>query len=152
MELIDCAILLASCAVEIYFLHSFFGMLFEKRVWFADNRLRIWLFNIVAVFLLYLCNMIGNGDTNLIVVPIISWIYTYILFHGKFGSRMLYFIMAFSIIWGSEWIYAIILGVGNDAYKTMSEMPFTVLSLKLLTYIIFIIVEQLIGTNFKVRV
>lgn len=149
MELIDCAILLASCGVEIYFLYSFFGMLFEKRVWFADNRLRIWMFSIFAVLIFFFCNVIGNGDTNLFLFPILSWIYTYILFHGKFGSRMLYFIMAFSIMWGSEWIYAIILGVENDAYKTMSEMPFAVLSLKLLTYIIFIIVEQLIGTKKK---
>lgn len=149
MELIDCIILLASCVAEIYFIYSFFGILFEKKAWIGDNKLKICFLNIIAVLLMYICNAIGNGDTNLFLFPILSWIYVSTLFHGKLGSRLLYFIMAFSIIWGSEWIFAIILVVGNDAYKRMSEMPFTVIFIKLLTYIIFIIVEQLIGNKKK---
>ncbi len=149
MELVDFMILLASCSVEIYFLYSFFGKIFEKREWLLSNKVKLVLYNSIAVGLLYICNILGNGDTNLFFFPLISWLYVSILFQGKIGSRLLYYVMAISIIWGSEWIFAIILNVGNEAYKTMSDMPFTVVALKLLTYIIFIIVEQFIGNKKK---
>lgn len=145
MKVIDCAILLSSCAVEIYLIYTFFSIFFEKRIYFDDNKYRVWGYNLIAVLLLFFCNAIGNGDMNLFLFPLSTWFYILILFYGKFGSRLLYFFMAFSIIWGSEWIYAIILGVGNNAYKNMSQMPFMVLSLKLLTYVLFIVLEHLMG-------
>lgn len=145
MSIIDFVILLLSCVVEIYLFYTFFGNFFQKRIWFTDNSCRIRCFNIFVIIILILCNLLGNGDINLFLFPAVTWLYTWVLFRGKFSGRVLYFIMAFSIIWGSEWVYAIILDVGNNAYKNMSQMPFMVLSLKLLTYILFIIVEQLIG-------
>lgn len=149
MSIIDYVILLLSCVVEIYLFYTFFEMFFAKRIWFIDNSCRIRCFNIFVIIILFFCNLLGNRDINLFLFPTVTWLYTWVLFRGKFGGRVLYFIIAFSIIWGSEWIYVIILDVGNNAYKNKSQMPFMVLSLKLLTYILFIIVEQLIGNNKK---
>lgn len=98
---------------------------------------------------IYIINIIGDGNINLLFVPILYWTFILLMFKGKIIVQLIYFIIAFSIIWGCECLFAIILGINNNIYITMSKIPLELISLKFLTYIIFTIVEQLIGKKDK---
>lgn len=149
MGIIDIVILLSSCVIDIYLFYSFFDNFFEKRFVFSDNkRVRIGV-NCLVILVLFVGNIFGNGDLNAFWTPIITCIYVWIVFRGKIGNKLLYFMVALLIIFGCEWLFAIILNLDNDAYKNMSEIPFILFALKLLTYILFVIVEQFVGKNKK---
>ena len=136
MKGIDFSILFIGCIVEVYLIYTFFECFFEKHTW-MDNRIVGFLIHIIMVGCMLIVNIVGNGDVNLFAIPILIWLYVTIIFEENIGSRLICFIIAFLILWGCEWLYAIILGINNHAYKNMSEMPLEFLSLKFLTYIIF---------------
>ena len=141
----DYGILLISCVVEIYLLHTFFECFFEKRMAVYNKKFIRYLSYVLVTGSIYVTNLIGNGDLNLLIIPMIYWIYICFVFDGRIGSRLMCFLMAYSILWGCECLYAILFARSNLEYKAMSEIPLEVISLKLLTCIIFIVIEQFEG-------
>ena len=146
MNFIDKYILLVYCIVEIYLVYTFFECFFEKKSWALEPK-KLYLTNAGAVFSLYAVNLVGKRELNLVMFIVISFVFVMVLFEGKTGSRVLCYVVAYSIIFASECLFAIIFNQTNEKNMLMSGVHLEILSLKLLTYIMFVLVEQFIGTS-----
>lgn len=146
MNLLDIAILFISCMVEIYIIFDFYDCLFELKNKYKIKQ--IILYSIASVVVLFGVNMLENAYLNLICVPLIMWTYISILFQTKVGDRLVYFIVAFSIFWGCEFLFVILLSiptyfVKETSFIDLSSMYWQMLSMKLLTYMLFVIIKQI---------
>ncbi len=146
MNFIDKYILLVYCIVEIYLVYTFFECFFEKKSWALEPK-KFYLTNAGAVFSLYAVNLVGKRELNLVMFTVITFVFVMVLFEGKTGSRVLCYVVAYSIIFASECLFAIIFNQTNEKNMLMSGVHLEILSLKLLTYIMFVLVEQFIGTS-----
>lgn len=146
MSLVDKYILFIYCIVEIYLFYTFFECFFEKKPW-VQERKRLYVMNAGSVFCLYVVNLVGKRELNLVMFMIITFVYVMALFAGKTGSRVLCYVVAYSIIFACECLFAILFNQTNEENMVMSGVHLEILSLKLLTYIIFVLVEQFIGRS-----
>ena len=58
-----------SCIIDVYLFHLFFQNYFSKRKFFADSVLKEKSCQIGIVILLTICNLLGNGDVNILITP-----------------------------------------------------------------------------------
>lgn len=56
----------------------------------------------------FFVNMLQNNMLNLILVPMVLWILVTVLFDSKFGIRFVYFIMAYIVMIGVEFLYIVL--------------------------------------------
>lgn len=141
MNILDYAILLFSCVVEIYICKDFITSFYEKREY--NRRYNALLLDCACIMLLYLINLIGNANLNLILVPIVLIVYM------RFACRMnllqvaMCFIIVFSALFGGELIFVVLAEVTNlDSGLNLSEMPWLTFGAKLVSYMILVIIMQ----------
>ena len=78
-----------SCIIDVYLFHLFFQNYFSKRKFFADSVLKEKSCQIGIVILLTICNLLGNGDVNILITPALFFLYTVLEFQGKVCYRLL---------------------------------------------------------------
>ena len=146
MDYTDRLILLVSCIVEIYILFDFFCSFSRIR-----NVLKCkWWIGIcaISIFVLYSINLIENSFVNLLLVPILLWIFVTIVFSLDIRTRMFYFIVAYSILIGCEFLYLILSRMSTWVLSERGFVPLSnniwqLMAIKLLTYIVFSIAKQI---------
>lgn len=146
MDYTDRLILLVSCIVEIYILFDFFCSFSGIR-----NVLKCkWWIGIcaISIFVLYSINLIENSFVNLLLVPILLWIFVTIVFSLDIRTRMFYFIVAYSILIGCEFLYLILSRMSTWVLSERGFVPLSnniwqLMAIKLLTYIVFSIAKQI---------
>lgn len=146
MDYTDRLILLVSCIVEIYILFDFFYSFSRIR-----NVLKCkWWIGIcaISIFVLYSINLIENSFVNLLLVPILLWIFVTIVFSLDIRTRMFYFIVAYSILIGCEFLYLILSRMSTWVLSERGFVPLSnniwqLMAIKLLTYIVFSIAKQI---------
>lgn len=149
MEILDKAILLISCIVEIYIFYDFFGGFCDRR----ENMKELWkilIGSILAVAGLFGVNALENALLNLTCFVLILWLYLFVMFQANMGSRMLYFIVVFSVSFGCEFLFVVLLGIpsfflGRSTLVNLSDIPWQMFTMKLLNYIILLVVKQAFG-------
>lgn len=152
MNFVDKGIMLIVCIVEIYLLWDFFNAYFESRErW---KSIEIILISMTSGLVLFLFNIMGNSYLNLIGVPVILWCYISIIFKSKIGERIIYFLTAFSILLGCEFLYVVLFNVTAEdirggEYVLLSDHALQLISIKLFTFIIFMVVKQISGKSRK---
>lgn len=146
MENLDIVILLLSCIVEVYILFDFFEAFFDvrKRMW---SKWKIMLVSAFTVFCIFVVNTVCISYLNLLAFFMILWIYTVMLFDAGIGGRLLYLLIACSIFWGCEFLFMILLELPAFIMKQntvveLSNIPWHIFTMKLLTYMIFTIFKQ----------
>lgn len=153
MEYFDKIILFFSCIFEVYIFHDFFRAYFE----FRGNK-QILGKRVTAGFLAVLCllvvNTYGNTIINLAGSLIIIWVYFTVVFQADFGSRILYFLIAFLAGLGCEFLFAILLSIPayigeQSSVVKLSDIPWHIFTMKLLTYILFAMIKQFFGHSKK---
>ncbi len=140
-------ILLFTCIFEIYILYDFFKSFFHLRTAFKNVLIRRSIV-ITAIFTLFIINSLNNANINLILVPIIYLMFVYYCFEGNRWVKLGYFIIAYSIILGCEFLFVILLKIPShfveeSSITDLSSMPWQLLALKLLTYILFMAAKQI---------
>ena len=146
MDYTDRLILLVSCIVDIYILFDFFCSFSRIR-----NVLKCkWWIGIcaISIFVLYSINLIENSFVNLLLVPILLWIFVTIVFSLDIRTRMFYFIVAYSILIGCEFLYLILSRMSTWVLSERGFVPLSnniwqLMAIKLLTYIVFSIAKQI---------
>ncbi len=154
MEFADKIILLLSCMFEVYIFNDFFRAYFEYR---EHNRLA-WikaLTSCVAVIGLFSINTYGNSYLNLFGAVTIIWLYFLILYNARLGVRLLYFTIAFLVGFGCEFLFGILLSIPlliqeQNSVVNLSEIPWHMFSMKLLTFTILSVIKQYFGRSKKV--
>ncbi|TCL57603.1 GHKL domain-containing protein [Kineothrix alysoides] len=146
MEYLDKAVLLLSCIIEVYILFDFFDNFFERREAFKKYGKVVFLSLIIAGSLFGL-NLMVNAYANLFGALILFWIYASLLFSAGIGNRLVYYIILFSIFLGCEFLFVVLLEIPSyfleqTSIISLSEIPWQVLAMKLLTYILVVIIKQ----------
>ncbi len=144
--MLDKSILLCSGMAEIYMLYDFFDNLFEVKEGFAGRKRRIPY--IFAVCLLFCINLFENTYLNLFGAPILFFLYVSVQFQASAGSRILHVLIVDSIIVCGEVILTILVEVPPrlmraGAIGNLAEIPWQLLTAKLITYMILIMIKQL---------
>lgn len=140
-------ILLFTCIFEIFILYDFFSSFFELRKMLYNSALYRTVV-IIAISLTYIVNSQNNAYVNLIIVPIIYFLYIFICFQGNTWIKIIYFIVAYILLLGCEFLFVVLLSIPTYFLKKssvvdLSTMPWQILSLKLLTYILFTIAKRI---------
>lgn len=136
------------CVVEVFLLYDYFENFFEIKTKYIKI---VYAGTVGAVFLI---NMLQNSIMNLIFIPIILWIFVTVIFDSKLGIRFVYFIMAYIVMVGVEFLYIILSDTTATLLKRtglipVSEYLWQLLFIKFVNYIIFIVLKQMSAKSKK---
>lgn len=140
---LDNCVMLFGCVLEVFLLFDYFRNFFEFKI---HKK------NIVFVFLatcltLFLINMIGSSAANLIMFPLLMWVFVSILFESKVGVRMGYFVIAYIVMIGVEFLYAILSQTTSKMVIEVGVVPVSdygwqIVVIKFINFIVFLILKQ----------
>lgn len=151
MGWLDLLILFFCCVVEVFLLYDYFDNFFEIKI----KRKYIKIICAGTIGTIFLVNMLQSNILNLIFIPIILWIFVTVLFDSKLGIRFVYFIMAYIVMIGVEFLYIILSNtttalLAKTGLIPVSEYLWQLLLIKFLNYIVFIVLKQM-STKSKKR-
>lgn len=148
MNIFDYITLFLSCVADIYICKGFITSFYEKN---GSNRFCTYrIFDLAAIILLFLVNLIGIADINLIIAPII--VFFYIKFTCKINilSTVMSLLIVLSALLGGEFIFVVLLNVTSpDSAMNLSEMPWMTFATKLVSYIILVFIIQVSNRSQK---
>lgn len=104
MGWLDLLILFFCCIIEVFLLYDYFNNFFEIKI--KRKYIKIVCAGIIGT--IFFVNMLQNNMLNLILVPMVLWILVTVLFDSKFGIRFVYFIMAYIVMIGVEFLYIVL--------------------------------------------
>lgn len=153
MNYLDGIILFLSCIFEVYICYDFFNAYFDYKEGFA-SRFKRGLICVIASAGLFAVNALGNSYINLIGIIVITWLELIVIFKSDIGSRIIWFLTAIFTIVGCEFLFSIIIYVPAYIQKqhtvvNLSDIPWHMFTMKLLTYIILSVVKQCFGKSKK---
>ena len=125
-----------SCIIDVYLFHLLFQNYFSKRKFFADSVLKEKSCQIGIVILLTICNLLGNGDVNILITPALFFLYTVLEFQGKVCYRLLCFATMFCVLCGCEFLFMLLVHPDASDYKNSTLIMILMLVIKFLTYIL----------------
>lgn len=142
MGWLDMLILFFCCIVEVFVLYDYFCNFFDTRIKYTK---------IVCggtICTIYLINTLQSNLLNLILIPVVLWIFVTILFDAEPRIRLLYFVMAYLIMIGVEFLYGILSNtttalLAATGLVPVSEYLWQLLLVKFLNYVVFIILKQM---------
>ena len=147
---LDKIILLFCCIAEVYMLFDLFHCFFDVRT--EVGKTGIMAISAVSVAIIFIINMLANALLNLFAVAIVFAVYTYIIFKAPLGQRILYFVIAFSIFVGCEFLFVVLLGIPayfakQNSVVELSEVPWHMFTMKVFNYLLFILVKQFFSNS-----
>ncbi len=139
----DKCVILFGCILEIFLLFDYFRNFFEYKL---KKKYIISIF-IGACLILFGINMIGNATINLFMVPILLWIFVSLLFESKLGVRIGYFITAYMVMVGAEFLFLILSQTTAEmilekGVVPVSDFGWQIVVIKLINFIIFLLLKQ----------
>lgn len=143
--------ILLSCVIDVYLFHLFFANYLNKRESISDSIWKEKSSQCIIISLLALCNFLGNGDVNILITPFLFYLYTLIEFKGKIRYRLLCFLTVFCILCGCEFLFMLLVRPSASAYKDSAFMMILTLAIKLLSYVLIIIINQIIGKRKRIQ-
>lgn len=143
--------ILLSCIIDVYLFHLFFINYFNKREAIYSSVWKEKSVQCTAVFLLALCNLLGNGDLNILITPALFYLYTLIEFKGKVRYRLLCFCTVFCVLCGCEFLFMLLVRPSASDYKDSTFMTILTITIKLLSYVFIIIINQIIGKRKRIQ-
>ena len=150
MGWLDLLILFFCCIIEVFLLCDYFNNFFEFKV--KRKYIKILCAGIICT--IFLINMLQSNILNLILIPIVLWIFVTVLFDSKLGIRFVYFIMAYIVMIGLEFLYIILSDTTTALLEKtglilVSEYLWQLLFVKFLNYIAFIVLKQMSSKSKK---
>lgn len=139
----DKSVMLFGCIVEVFLLFDYFKNFFE----FKLNKKKITITFIMTCFALFGINMLGNATVNLILIPILLWSFVSILYESKVGVRIGYFVIAYLVMIGVEFLYAILAQttsnmVLENGVVPVSDYGWQIVVIKFINFIAFLVLKQ----------
>lgn len=140
----DMLILFFCCIIEVFLLYDYFCNFFELKI----KRKYIKVVYTGTISVIYLINVLQSNTLNLVLIPVVLWIFVTVLFDSKLGIRFVYFIMAYIVMIGVEFLYIILSNTTTVLLEKtglipVSEYLWQLLLIKFLNYIVFIVLKQM---------
>ncbi len=145
MHILDIIILLLICITNIYYLYIFCSSFLDKRDWVKGSKIKEGIVFTGAVISVFLVNMIGNGDKKLCLIPIVYLAFCLVLYCSKIGNVLICVLIAYSILFGCDCLFAALMNFSNLQCKNMTGCAMQMLVGKLLEYIVFLLLLQMFG-------
>lgn len=150
MGWLDLLILFFCCIIEVFLLYDYFNNFFEIKI----KRKYIKIVCAGTIGTIFFVNMLQNNMLNLILVPMVLWILVTVLFDSKFGIRFVYFIMAYIVMIGVEFLYIVLSNtttvlLAKTGLIPVSEYLWQLLLIKFLNYIVFVVLKQMSAKSKK---
>lgn len=150
MGWLDLLILFFCCIIEVFLLYDYFNNFFEIKI--KRKYIKIVCAGIIGT--IFFVNMLQNNMLNLILVPMVLWILVTVLFDSKFGIRFVYFIMAYIVMIGVEFLYIVLSNtttvlLAKTGLIPVSEYLWQLLLIKFLNYIVFVVLKQMSAKSKK---
>lgn len=150
MGWLDLLIMFFGCVVEVFLLYDFFNNFFEIKI----KRIYVKIVCAGTTGAVFMVNMLQNNIMNLIFVPIVLWIFVTVLFDANLRIRFAYFIMAYVVMLGVEFLYIIMTDTTASLLLEMGLIPaseylWQLMLIKFLNYIVFIILKQMSAKSKK---
>lgn len=144
MGWLDLLILFFCCVIEIFLIYDYFYNFFEIKI----ERKYIKTVCAEAIGAIFLIKILQSNILNLVLIPIILWIFVTVLFDSKLRIRFVYFIMAYIVMIGVEFLYIILSNttialLAKTGLIPVSEYLWQLLLIKFLNYIVFIVLKQM---------
>ncbi|MBS4933457.1 MAG: hypothetical protein KH020_19560, partial [Clostridiales bacterium] len=144
MDWLDMLILFFCCIIEVFVLYDFFCNSFDIKV----KRKYIKIVCVGTIGAIYLINMLQSNLLNLVFIPVVLWFFVTLLFDAKLAIRFVYFVMAYIVMIGVEFLYIILSNttavlLAKTGLIPVSEYLWQLLFIKFLNYIVFIILKQM---------
>ena len=144
MGWLDLLILFFCCIIEVFLLYDYFYNFFEIKI----KRKYIKIVCAGTIGTIFFVNMLQSNMLNLIFVPMVLWIFVTVLFDSKLGIRFVYFIMAYIVMIGVEFLYIVLSNtttvlLAKTGLIPVSEYLWQLLLIKFLNYIVFIVLKQM---------
>ena len=144
MGWLDLLILFFCCVIEIFLIYDYFYNFFAIKI----ERKYIKTVCAEAIGAIFLINILQSNILNLVLIPIILWIFVTVLFDFKLRIRFVYFIMAYIVMIGVEFLYIILSNttialLAKTGLIPVSEYLWQLLLIKFLNYIVFIVLKQM---------
>lgn len=144
MGWLDVLILFFCCIIEVFLLYDFFNNFFEIKI----KRKYIKIVCAGTIGTIFFVNMLQSNMLNLILVPMVLWLFVTVLFDVKLGIRFVYFIMAYIVMIGVEFLYIVLSNtttvlLAKTGLIPVSEYLWQLLLIKFLNYIVFIVLKQM---------
>lgn len=143
MAWFDNFVILLGCILEVFLLFDYFRNFFE----FKLNKKYTMIVVAVTCMTLFGINMIGNATVNLILFPLLMWLFVSILFESKIGVRIGYFVTAYIVMIGVEFLFLILSQTTSEMLlKTgvvpVSDYGWQIVVIKFINFIVFLILKQ----------
>lgn len=143
MNWLDKLIMFLTCIVEVFILFDYFKNFFDIKI----KREYVKVLCAGMVGMIFLINNIQSIIANLVLVPILLWLFVTILFDAKPGVRIGYFLIAYAVMIEMEFLYVILSETTAEVLSRtglipVSEHAWQLLFVKFLNYIVFLILKQ----------
>ena len=143
MTWLDNCVILFGCLLEVFLLYDYFHNFFELKV----KKKYIKIILAVTCLILFGINKIGNANVNLIMFPLLMWVFVGILFKSKVGIRIGYFISAYIVMIGVECLFLILSQTTSEMVSKTGVVPVSdygwqIVFIKFLNFILFLILKQ----------
>lgn len=142
MGWLDMLILFFCCIIEVFVLYDYFCNFFDVKIKYKK------IVCVGTICTIYLINTLQSNLLNLILIPVVLWIFVTVLFDAKLGMRFVYFAMAYIIMIGVEFLYIILSNtttslLAETGLIPVSEYLWQLLLIKFLNYVVFVILKQM---------
>lgn len=139
----DKCIVLFRCIIEVFLLFDYFRNFFEFRL----KKKTIIIIFITICIVLFGINMIENATVNLIMFPLLMWIFVSVLFESRLSIRIGYFVTAYTVMIGVEFLFLILSQTTSKLLlKTgvvpVSDYGWQIVVVKFINFIAFLILKQ----------
>lgn len=139
----DKCIVLFGCIIEVFLLFDYFRNFFEFRL----KKKTIIIIFITICIVLFGINMIENATVNLIMFPLLMWIFVSVLFESRLSIRIGYFVTAYTVMIGVEFLFLILSQTTSKLLlKTgvvpVSDYGWQIVVVKFINFIAFLILKQ----------
>lgn len=139
----DKCIVLFGCIIEVFLLFDYFRNFFEFRL----KKKTIIIIFITICIVLFGINMIENATVNLIMFPLLMWIFVSVLFESRLSIRIGYFVTAYTVMIGVEFLFLILSQtISKLLLKTgvvpVSDYGWQIVVVKFINFIAFLILKQ----------
>ena len=143
MAWFDNCVVLFGCLLEVFLLYDYFHNFFELKV----KKEYVKIIFLTACLLLFGINKIGNANVNLILFPLLMWTFVSILFESKVCVRIGYFISAYVVMIGVEFLFLILSQTTSEMLSKTGVVPVSdygwqIVYIKFLNFIVFLILKQ----------
>lgn len=143
MDWMEVLVTFLTCAFEIFIFYDYFRNFFELRV---SGKIAAMICGI-AIVALFAVNMLQSSVTNLVLIPVLLWIFVMILFEAGIWVKLGYFVFSYAVMVGVEFLYVVLTDTTSEAMAERglvltADHVWQLILVKFINYVVFLLLKR----------